>query len=100
MKMIRKVATLVGVLALFGCEDLTDLEVINQNDPDRARAITTPTDVESLIASSFQQWWDDWEESNPSMALSAAADEGTMSWGNWAAREISSEPWAICSCHL
>lgn len=92
MKKIRKVAALVGVLALFGCEDITDLEVINQNDPDRARAITSPEDVEALIAGSYYRFFNGWEKSVPGMALSTTADEGSMSWGNWASRELSSEP--------
>lgn len=46
---------LLGVLALTaGCQDL---DVVNLNNPDRERALTEPGDMETLIASSWTQFW-------------------------------------------
>lgn len=42
------------VLALGAC---LDLEVENPNDPDQARALDDPGDVETLIASSWMPYW-------------------------------------------
>lgn len=48
--------------------------------------------AERLIATSFQVWFSGTQEGNPSMALSLTADEFTMSWGNFAGQQLSSEP--------
>ncbi len=92
MRIFRLASVMVLALALGGCEDLTDLDIVNQNAPDTKRAIATPGDVESLIGGAFLTWWNGTQKYNPSMALSATADEGTMSWGNFAVQNLSSEP--------
>ena len=60
------------------------------------RAVADPADLEALIASSFQVWWSGTQgraqEGSPAMGLSAAADEFSLSWSNWAIRDLSSEP--------
>jgi hypothetical protein len=33
-----------------------DLEVVNENAPDAARALNTAGDVESLVGGSYRQW--------------------------------------------
>ena len=48
--------------------------------------------VESLIGDAFQIWWSGTQGPVPSMALSATADEFSLSWGNFAIRQLSSEP--------
>ena len=35
----------------------SDLNVVNENDADAARAIQTPDDVEALVIGSYRQWW-------------------------------------------
>jgi hypothetical protein len=48
---------LLGVLLLFGAA-ACDLEVTNPNQPETDRVLATPADVESLILSSVNTWWD------------------------------------------
>ncbi|HEX5870493.1 MAG TPA: hypothetical protein VFY65_08760 [Longimicrobium sp.] len=56
MMNIRKTAVF-GSLLLLGAAACADLEVVNNNDPDRGRALATPGDVEALIAGSYSQWF-------------------------------------------
>ena len=79
-------------LAFFGCEGLTDLEVINENNPETQRALESPEDVEALIGGTFLTYWDGTQHSSPFAALSTASEEGTSSWGNFGMRDYSSEP--------
>ena len=84
-------------LALAGLVIVTatacsDLDVVNLNDPDRERAISTPGDVESLIAGSYQTWYRAHRESAPGPALSVMADDHSSSWGNFGANDLSREP--------
>lgn len=46
----------VGSLLLLGA-GCADLEVVNYNAPDAARAISRPEDVEALISASYNTWW-------------------------------------------
>lgn len=85
-------------LLMFTATACADLEVINQNDPDRERALASARDVESLISGGFQQWWRVTQETisgsggGPSMALSVAADAHSSSWGNFGMRDMGWEP--------
>jgi hypothetical protein len=47
----------VGLLMLLGAAGCADLEVENLNAPDRARALKTATDMESLVGGAYVQWW-------------------------------------------
>lgn len=87
----HRIAAVVALgLALGACQDL---DVENLNAPDQDRAITTPEDIQSLIASSFFTFFDTMEgDCYPSWALGVAADEGTSSWGNCGMQDISSSP--------
>jgi hypothetical protein len=52
---LMRLGTLVGLtMALNGCQDL---EILNPNEADRQRALSNPTDVEALIASSWYPYW-------------------------------------------
>ncbi|MFQ6046598.1 MAG: hypothetical protein ACE5PT_09645, partial [Gemmatimonadales bacterium] len=88
--------------ALAACESvggLTELEVPNENNPDRSRVIVTAEDLESLIPSAMNVAWAAFNDGSrwfrwgsPSMALGAEADEWSLSWGNYDIKELSSEP--------
>lgn len=69
-----------------------NLDVVNLNDPDRERAISTPTDVEALISGSFASWWSAGHYSNVGITMSTMADAHSSSWGNFMMRTMSSEP--------
>lgn len=72
-----------------GC---ADLNVVNQNDPDRDRALASANDVESLMSGAFQNWWSIAQYGYPSAALSVAADAHSSSWGNFGMRDSGWEP--------
>lgn len=69
-----------------------DLAVVNQNDPDRERAISSPSDVEALISGGFQAWYRTAHQWYPGPALSVAADAHSSSWGNFGMRDSGWEP--------
>ena len=72
---VQVAAVVVGVAALAELEILT-LEGL----------------VENLIGDALHIWWSGTQSANPSMALSATADEFTLSWGNFGMQQLSSEP--------
>lgn len=77
-------------LLLAAC---ADLDVVNQNDPDRERALSSPRDVEALISGAFQRWWATTQHWNgPGMGLSVSADAHSSSWGNFGMRDLGWEP--------
>jgi len=90
MKISRQLATwTLLIVAISAC---ADLNVVNQNDPDRERALASATDVESLISGAYQSWWRVAHWSSPASAFSVAADAHSSSWGNWAMRDSGWEP--------
>ncbi len=89
---MRKLAAVPIGLALLvaGCQDL---DVINPNRPDAARATTQPLTTESFVATSFRTWWpvaghDDY----PSWAYSTMAREITSGFADFGQLELSTEP--------
>lgn len=55
--------------------------------------VTTPSDFyEELISRSFSSWWTSGHRNTVAITMSTMADEHTSSWGNFAMREMSSEP--------
>ena len=74
------IALLTVTVLLSSCQSL---DVVNQNNPDEARALATPSDIESLIAGSFLSWFDAIQSSTPNMSLAMPADVYTCGWGNF-----------------
>ena len=77
------------VLGASGC----DLQVDNPNQPDRARALAGPDDVETLIASSYQKVWEIghyW--TNPNFAFNHMSSRHTATWGNMGMNDLGREP--------
>ena len=101
MNFRNRFAALAGsavVLAFAGACD-PDLNVTNPNEPDVARAISTPSDVRQLIGSSYNTWFLGMQgcytgqcEPNPGMALEVMGDVATMAFGNFGARFNGQEP--------
>ncbi len=95
LKRIRFGLPLWFILALSSCsifDDLTELEVINQNDPDMLRALEEPGDIESLISSGFFVWHRAVYGGQPASALSNIGEEGSASWGGYAGQQLGQEP--------
>lgn len=73
----------VGSLLLFGAAACADLEIANQNAPDAARSLASAGDVESLIAGSFNTWFNGVNSYyGPGMYLSNAAFQHNAPWSN------------------
>lgn len=83
MLTFRKTATLAGAFLLLGAGACADLEVTNPNEPDAGRALSSPGDVEALIAGSFSSWYVGQHSYNgPELALTRMAFEATAPWNN------------------
>jgi hypothetical protein len=93
MKMPRTSRTLLAgaaALVLAGCQDLV---VENLNAPDRDRALTSATDVETLISSSWRDYWNRLHSTTTGYnVMPLVADELSGTYANQAALELSSEP--------
>jgi hypothetical protein len=83
------VALVTAAVLLLGCQNL---DVENLNAPDEARALATPSDIESLIAGSFLTWFDGIQSSTPNMSLAMPSDTYTCGWGNFGMGVMSEEP--------
>ncbi|MFQ5639081.1 MAG: hypothetical protein ACE5IR_13950 [bacterium] len=83
------VALLMIAMLILGCQDL---DVTNLNQPDEARALATPSDIEALISGSFLSWFDGIQSSTPNMSLAMPADTYTCGWGNFGMGRLSEEP--------
>lgn len=93
MRLIHSRALLAAggvMLALAACSQ--DLTIPNPNEPDTKRAISTPSDVEQLVASSVADWHDATNEVTPALALAVMADALTGSYNNFGMNLSSSEP--------
>ncbi|HEY4217932.1 MAG TPA: RagB/SusD family nutrient uptake outer membrane protein [Gemmatimonadaceae bacterium] len=85
----RRAATVVACMTLAACMDLT---VPNQNDPDRVRATSTPGDVQSLIASTFQRWWPNVYGTTPTIMLGAMGYEFATPFLCFSGQQFEIEP--------
>lgn len=85
--------TILALLALFlaapGC---ADLDVTNENAPDRDLALTSAGDVESLVGGSFLNWWNGNSNQGSFFFLSAASFQHSPWPANFGAVEYSSIP--------
>lgn len=84
---------LAGVFLTSACQDL---DITNPNNPDRARALTNPADVEALVYGSWGRYPNRTHRAWACFhTLPQMADEVTSTFNNNAALELSSEPRAI-----
>jgi starch-binding outer membrane protein, SusD/RagB family len=78
-----------AVVLLAGC---VDLDVINPNEPDRERVLATPGDVQSLISTSFQLYFDNAQQTNPNIPNAAMADNITGGFFDFGVFDMTEEP--------
>ena len=89
---ISKFTIIVAVLILgvnTGCEEL---EVENTNLPDMERVLSSPDDVKLVVMGQFQAYFQTIKDYNIGMTAHVTADHTTVSWGNFAWRDMSWEP--------
>lgn len=103
LPMIARTLRSTTKLAVLGLTFLgaacADLGVTNDNEPDRDRALADPLAIESLIAGSFQTWWDI-QQGRTTRYLSNMADvslNNALNYGNWDAayeprKEVINQP--------
>lgn len=76
---------------LVGCTD--DLEVTNPNQPDFARVYATANDVENIAGGTYNVIFKaEQSASGVHPMMQTAADNVTVSWGNFGFRDMSWEP--------
>jgi hypothetical protein len=92
----NRYVTMGGMGALlFAMACSPDLNITNPNNPDVARAISTPGDVRNLIGSSYNGAYLGMQGAArpyPGIATGVMADNITMSFGNFGARFNGQEP--------
>jgi hypothetical protein len=85
---------LTGVLAaavilVGGC---ADLDVTNPNEPDRERVLATPQDVQSLISSAYQIYFNHVQQTNPALPNAGMADNITGGFTDFGMMNMTMEP--------
>lgn len=83
---ILKTTTAVAALLLFGAAGCADLDVANLQDPGRDQVLVTPGDIESLIAGSYNTWYNGtyhydntfWASNASFQSISTAANFGNI----------------------
>lgn len=83
---------LSGLAMLLSAGCTQDLNVTNPNNPDIARALANPGDVQSLAVSSVNAWYIGSNQVDPWAMLDVTADVVTMNYGNFGARFDNLEP--------
>ncbi len=77
------------MLSVAAC---AELDVANPNNPDIARALASPTDVEKIAKSSVNSWFLTSTNWQPYMMLQVTADAATANFGNFGMRFNNLEP--------
>ena len=88
MRLIKMVP-LAAALLLAGC---ADLDVTNPNNPDRERVLSDPSDVESLISTSFRAYYDNAAQTNPNIPTAAMAESLTGGFFDFAVHDVTTIP--------
>jgi len=81
-----------GALIMGAC---VDLDVSNPNEPDRARVLTSPGDVQSLISTSYRAYFDNAQQTNPGLPTAAMADNLTGGFFDFGVHDLTTEPRTI-----
>jgi starch-binding outer membrane protein, SusD/RagB family len=93
---MKKYLNKTGILAIIlifafhtSCEKL---EVENLNQPNMADVLSSPDDVRGVVQDAFYAYWTAIRAYNVGMTAQVTADQTTVSWGNFAWRDMSEEP--------
>jgi len=94
--MIKKIHTYIVLVTLLSATFITcnDLDTENQNNPDRVTVLTTSDGVRSLASGLFNTWFIQEQHNfgSPGPAMWVMADWGTVTYANYATRDMSEEP--------
>jgi hypothetical protein len=86
------ITVVVSAVLLAGCNDL---DVTNPNEPDRDRVLSSPQDVQALISTSYQAYFDNAQQTNPGLPTAAMADNITGGFFDFGVFDVSTEPRSI-----
>ncbi len=89
MKPLKRLVPVAALLLAAGC---ADLDVSNPNNPDRDRVLADPGDVESLISTSFQGYYNNAAQTNPSIPTAAMAESLTGGFFDFAVFDVTGIP--------
>jgi starch-binding outer membrane protein, SusD/RagB family len=84
-------SSVAGLTLLFGAA-CNDLDVVNPNNPDIARALASAEDVEALANSTVNSWYLTSTYFEPYMMLQVTSDASTSNFGNFGMRFNNLEP--------
>lgn len=93
VKNIKRYIVLTGlIIGLSACSDL--LEIENENDPGRVETLNSPDGLYALTSGLFNTWFVQEQHNfgSPGPALWVMADWGTVTFANYATRDMSEEP--------
>lgn len=84
---------MVGSLLLLGTGACADLDVVNLNDPDAGRSLSTAGDVESLISGAYNTWFSGvYSTGGPSAIMSNQAFQHNAPWANFGMEQYGRLP--------
>ncbi|MBR9988596.1 MAG: hypothetical protein KFH98_02515 [Gemmatimonadetes bacterium] len=87
---MRKLTIILAAAALFaGC---ADLDTTNPNEPDTQRVLSSPTDVQALISTSYRSYFDHEQQTNPGLPTAAMADNITGGFFDFGVHDMTTEP--------
>jgi hypothetical protein len=88
---MRKLTGL-GAAALLLLTACVDLDTTNPNNPDRDRVLSNPADVQSLISTSYQAFFDNAQQTNPGLPNAAMADNLTGGFFDFGVFDVTTLP--------
>jgi hypothetical protein len=86
---ILRLLTPAAVLFSAAC---VELDVVNTNQPDIERALSSPADVQRIAGGSVLSWYLAASHYEPNMMLQVTADAATANFGNFGMRFNNEEP--------
>lgn len=93
MKLTSRFSIAAAAMLLMGSVACTDLEVPNESQADRDRALTNPEDLQSLVSAAYRTWWAGWwPNATPVLFLSTASFQHSAYPANFVMVDYSKFP--------
>jgi hypothetical protein len=87
-----RILTGLGAAAAIVLGACVDLDTTNPNEPDRERVLSNPVDVQSLISTSYQLYFDNAQQTNPGLPNAAMADNITGGFFDFGVHDMTTLP--------
>jgi hypothetical protein len=87
-----RIFTGLGVAAAIVLGGCVDLDTTNPNEPDRDRVLSSPQDVQALISTSYQLYFDNAQQTNPGLPTGAMADNLTGGFFDFGVHDMTESP--------